>query len=288
LTRLFRRLFLLGAAAGIWATFLAETAARLMLRLEAGANLAPVTCVVSGMALGASIAPLGEMLNRYPARSIKAALTGLILGGLAALLGSLVYSSVYQAQTTPDITSHLILGGVHLALVAMAIGFSAGFAAGGPSQAVAKMAAGLFMGVVIGLPLLGLQWILPQGPWVVTAGMGLWGGALAVSLFWWERRSARRWLRLLSYPGEDTIFPLAKPVVTLGKEEQNDIPLTGFKEIYPFHCQFKLVDGQYEVADEDQGGLVMVNYRQAQAQALKPGDLVKIGTALLQYGEVQR
>jgi hypothetical protein len=55
--------------------------------------------------------------------------------------------------------------------------------------------------------------------------------------------------------------------------------------LYPFHCTLRRDGKHFELADEDQGGSVLVNFRQAQNQTLKSGDLVKIGTALFQYGE---
>ncbi len=115
--------------------------------------------------------------------------------------------------------------------------------------------------------------------------MSAWSALLALILFWWEKRGARRWLRLLTGPGEDSIFPLDGPEITLGKHERNDIPLLHYREIYPFHCVLRWQRDHYEIADSEQGGMVLVNYRQVQDQALRAGDLVKIGSALLQYGE---
>ena len=83
----------------------------------------------------------------------------------------------------------------------------------------------------------------------------------------------------------DSIFPLRGRRLWLGKSERNDVPLTDFQEVYPFHCELRWSGDHYDIADSEQGGVVLVNYRQVQDYALRPGDLIKVGSALLQYGE---
>ena len=121
--------------------------------------------------------------------------------------------------------------------------------------------------------------------WAVLAALVVWSGTLALLLHWSERRRARRWLRLLSGPGEDRIIPLQGGPLTLGRNERNDIPLLDFHEIYPYHCELRWASDHYDIVDNERGGIVLVNFRQVQEHALKSGDLIKIGTALLQYGE---
>ncbi|MDH4225076.1 MAG: FHA domain-containing protein, partial [Deltaproteobacteria bacterium] len=121
----------------------------------------------------------------------------------------------------------------------------------------------------------------PEDPW---RGI-LWGGGMALLGMTPRRLFSKRWLRVLMGAHEDYIFPLQGKTITLGKLESNDIPLLGSEEVFPRHCEIRWVADHYEIIDDEQGGVVLVNFRPIQNHPLKPGDLIKVGSALLQYGE---
>ena len=76
---------------------------------------------------------------------------------------------------------------------------------------------------------------------------------------------------MLTGPGEDSFFALDGRNFSVGKLEANDIPLLHYNEVFPFHCQLKWDSDHYKIVDEDQGGVVLVNFRQIQEQELKHG-----------------
>ena len=45
-------------------------------------------------------------------------------------------------------------------------------------------------------------------------------------------------------------------------------------------------DNKVFIENEEEGSEILVNYRQIDQQAMKKGDVIKIGTALLQYYEI--
>ncbi len=45
------------------------------------------------------------------------------------------------------------------------------------------------------------------------------------------------------------------------------------------------MERQYQIGHPEENGVVLVNYREVHDHTLRPGDIVKIGSALLQYGE---
>lgn len=279
-----------GAIAGLWGGFLHEAA----LLLPAHAGWQGLRIVVAsaalGLGLGLVVAPTDALLHHYLRRAARTGIAGALLGavlgalGAAAMLG-LMRGAAVSAWFTPAemawvglaVTLGLVGGGCGLAV---SLGATHG-------RALHQIAIGLGVGAALGVLVAGAVRLSGSNPWISLAALLLWSGALALALHWWDRRRARRWLRLLTGPGEDDIFPLMGEQITLGTNERNDIALRDFQEIYPYHCELRWAADHYEIIDNEQGGVVLVNYRQVQEHVLKPGDLVKIGSALLQYGEAQ-
>lgn len=285
------KMLLVGASAGVWAAFLHESLWRLLsplLGAGAGALLAG-----AGLGLGFAMVatPLDDLLHRFHHRAVWDALAGGLAG--AVLGGSAGAAKLLLAPGTGPLLALPALPGLGasavtvagLAAVAAVVGAASQVRRGRPVTATRRAALAALTGALLGVPLAGALLYSDSSPWVAFAGLAVWGAAVAWAAFWCEKRFARRWLRLLTGPGEDEIFPLQAGLVTLGKNEKNDIPLLHFEEIYPFHCQLRWAADHYEIIDNEQGGIVLVNFRQVEVQSLKPGDLVKIGTALLQYGE---
>jgi hypothetical protein len=172
-----------------------------------------------------------------------------------------------------------------LAFLGGAIGFGSGIGVKNRALGLRRLKYGLLGGLLAGLLVGAAEFFAPRNLWVECVAFALWAAVLAQVLFWTEKRRARYWLRLLTGPGEDEFFPLVNQTVRVGKSEHNEIPLLHYSEVYPVHCRIDWVEDQYKIIDDESGGTVYVNFRQVQEQPLKPGDLVKIGSALLQYGE---
>ena len=52
------------------------------------------------------------------------------------------------------------------------------------------------------------------------------------------------------------------------------------------HAHIYKKDNQVFIENADEGSEILVNFRQIDQQAMKKGDVIKIGTALLQYYEI--
>jgi hypothetical protein len=291
-----RRVLLLGGAAGLWAAFLAEGTLLLAERWEVGWLRALLPLFVLGTVFGALFASIGEYLNRHFHRALGAAVIGALLTGGAGVLSHLLIVLIAQSSVDPAATgaagaAHSALVrplwlGVNLAIVAAAAALASSLGRLHWRQGLRRATRALVPGAALGALPGALPW--ENNSWVLLVGMGLWGALLALAVFWLEQRLAQQWLRVLIGPGEDRFFPLDRRRITLGKEEANDIPLLEGQEVYPHHCEIKWMHDHYEIIDDEQGGVVLVNFRQIQEHALRPGDLVKIGSVLLQYGEGTR
>lgn len=290
------KILLLGAAAGIWGAFLHESVslALFSLGLDGYWNLLSVAGL--GLGLGGLLAPIEDLLKQFPQRSIRSAFYGGLLGAISAVLalalaGVLPSGSVQGSGGGLDAFQDSVVLGkalifpILLGVIAGGCGYLTRFNTGNRARASRRMGMGFAGGALLGLPLTAALIFWGQSPWMLYAGLALWGAPTAQILYWWEKRSAKRWLRLLSSPGEDELFPLAGDRLTVGKHERNDIPLREFMEIHPFHCELRWMNDHYQIVDNEEGGVIHVNYRQVREQKLKPGDLVKIGSAVLQYGE---
>ena len=281
----------LGLVCGLWSAVLYETG--LGVGLGLGGSLTPYLLAGGGLGLGLGIS-LG-MLDELPARLWprlwRAALVAAVLGALAGavtLAGIAVASGAHNAAASlaPEgswlywLCLALLLG-----VVAAATGLGSALGVGQPRLGVRRALWGLGAGVLVAVPLAVVLALVPAFNWVHWGAMALWGALVAPVMFGAEKRLARRWLRVLTEPGGDRFFPLLGRRVKLGRLPGNDIVLARHHEIFPVHCQLRWMKDHYEIYDDEAGGMVFVNFRQVQEQPLKPGDLIKIGSALLQYGE---
>lgn len=288
-------LALLGALCGGWCALAYEAVQGLVVGLWGpgpGAIPALLPGTAFGAVLGATFASLDEFLGHFPRRALRTGGMGALLGALGGLatlgpLGLLV--PVAGASPAVPMTEgalwHWGLFGPALGVLAAIVCFASGLAVGQPRLGLRRAAWGLAGGAVPGAGLAaGFAFVNPSS-WLHMGALGAWGALLAVIVYWRETRFARRWLRVLTGPGEDRILPLHGRELRLGKLETNEIPLPYYQEIYPVHCKLRWTGENYQIVDDETGGTVLVNFRQVQDQVLKAGDLVKIGSALLQYGE---
>lgn len=282
------KVLVFGALAGMWGSFLHEAALLLPAHTGWQGPRIALASAALGLGLGLIVAPTDALLHHCFRRALKTSLAGALLGALLGAVGAvaglgLVRSAAVWSWISPAQMAWL---GLTLTLGLLGAGCGLAVALGSSGHRLLhRTGLGLATGAVLGAVVATAVRASGEDPWVSFAALLVWSAVLALALHWWERRWARRWLRLLTGPGEDDIFPLEGGQITLGKNERNDIPLRDFQEIYPYHCELRWTADHYDIVDNEQGGVVLVNYRQVQEQALKPGDLVKIGSALLQYGE---
>lgn len=288
------QILLLGAMGGFWGGILHEGAVLLQFSMNLGGLLPMTAGALLGLGLGALITPIDEIINGRPRGALLSSavggLAGMAVGGAGFQALHLVSSGGVPMPAVASAPPALLVSWVFFPLLMGVLGGLFGWLSmlttGKRGAPKTRPWVGFACGAVMAYPLT-LIHIQLNDPWLHLAGLSLWGAVLALGLYWLEKRFAIRWLRLLTGPGEDRIFPLKGGLITLGKSERNDIPLLKFNEIYPFHCKLEWKNDQYLIGDTDQGGMVWVNYREAVDHALKPGDIVKIGTALLQYGEAR-
>ena len=118
------------------------------------------------------------------------------------------------------------------------------------------------------------------------AGLLIFGVTTSLVIGLLENRAASHALRVLSGKMEGQVFMLDQNRFTLGYGSQNDLVLNGYSEVCDFHALVQKKDRQILIENTENGGELMVNYRLVDQQAMKKGDVIKLGTALLQYYEI--
>ncbi|MBF0351012.1 MAG: hypothetical protein HQM11_08260 [SAR324 cluster bacterium] len=94
------------------------------------------------------------------------------------------------------------------------------------------------------------------------------------------------YLKVLNGEQEGVAFFLDKDQFSIGYDYANDIVLTGYSEVCSQHSRIIKQGQQCILQNAQTGGQVLINYRLVNQQSMKRGDIVKIGTALLQFCEL--
>ena len=118
------------------------------------------------------------------------------------------------------------------------------------------------------------------------AGLLLAGFSIFLIIGIAENRVTSFAIRVLSGKQEGQIFLLDQNRFTLGYGSQNNLILRGYAEVCDTHAHIFKKRNQNYIESADTGGDVLVNYRLIDQQSIKKGDVIKIGTALLQYYEI--
>jgi hypothetical protein len=239
----------------------------------------------------------------------EGALIGLVLGGLLPITHAL------WNHHAPDLILSLFALGAILGTVTGIICFGLGqiFMAFqfSPEWTV------LFSFAILGLCLGGIViYVRPSSGWPITRILICGFGSLAMGVFieisvmyhliiplqltglllgslilflmlsLLENFHVKSYLRVLTGSQEGQIYLLDQQNHSIGYGKKNDLILKGHSEVCEVHAQIFKKDEQIYLENTDEDGNVSINYRFINQQSVKKGDIIKLGSALLQYHEV--
>ncbi len=102
-----------------------------------------------------------------------------------------------------------------------------------------------------------------------------------------ENRATSCVLKVLNGSQEGQKFLLDQNKFFLGYGSKNDFILNGYAEVYNRHAILWKNKKEVIISNIDQDREVLINYRAIDhQQTIKKGDIIKVGTALLQYYEI--
>jgi pSer/pThr/pTyr-binding forkhead associated (FHA) protein len=80
------------------------------------------------------------------------------------------------------------------------------------------------------------------------------------------------------------IFPLTKPVINIGRREENDLVLDDL-QVSRQHAQLRMVKGRYIIFDLDSTSGTLVNNQPISQHILNPGDVISLAGNTLVFGQ---
>lgn len=117
-------------------------------------------------------------------------------------------------------------------------------------------------------------------------GLLIFGTILPVSITLIEIFFSKSYLRVLTGKNAGEVFLLDKNIFQIGYSSRCDVILSGYLEVCDRHAKILKNNNQFQIINEQRGGQVLVNYRLVDHQTIKKGDVIKIGSAILQYCEL--
>ncbi|MBF0287956.1 MAG: FHA domain-containing protein [SAR324 cluster bacterium] len=143
----------------------------------------------------------------------------------------------------------------------------------------------LMLGGVVGGLLFEICQNIPIGyPGLI--GLILIGGIFPLSMIVIKTYTATACIRVLTGDNQGEMYLVDKDIFSIGYSADNDVILKGYTEVCETHAQIVKNSRSYQVVSAAPGGQVFVNYRFVDQQNMKNGDIIKLGTALLQFCEV--
>ncbi len=100
-----------------------------------------------------------------------------------------------------------------------------------------------------------------------------------------ENLTSHAQLRVINGPQIGQSWLLSSPLLSLGYGRHADLRLSGYTEVCAHHADLRIDNEQMSLQNVEKGGELEVNFRKVHQQPLKDGDIIKAGSALLQYCE---
>ena len=237
--------------------------------------------VLIGLGLGLVLQARASILNHHELMGVLFKMfIGALLGAISGLICFGIGNLLIAGQFSPSIcriTSWTLLG---LSITGASELFCSASGFSGP-----RIVSGGIGGTIGG----GIFELLLQYHLTGTehlTGLVLAGFSIFLIIGIDENRITSFAIRVLSGKQEGQIFLLDQNRVSLGYGYQNNLILRGYAEVCDTHALITKKGDQNYIESSDVGGDVLVNYRLIDQQSIKKGDVIKIGTALLQYYEI--
>ncbi len=253
--------------------------------------------------------PFMSLSDLYASDALFGALAGVAIGGVLGLAGGLIsYGATRRAWMTVAISAGAGLIGGALGLVlgeaiyqplkgipflGRSLGWAAFGAVLGAAEGITRRSAKGFrnaaLGGLIGGALGGFAFDLvgtamPHDTGVASRAIDLTivGACIGIFIVLLEKALADGILKVVSGRQEGREFYLDKPVLTIGRAEQCDVPLFNDPAILPRHATVRQENGRY-VLHAEPGAAVLVNKQPINQQVLVHENEIMIGGTRLIY-----
>lgn len=242
--------------------------------------------IYQGMVVGTGLGICVKSQNNVLSENYGALKTSLPLGAFFGAMSGLL--GFFLGQSLLALPLDIPLFWVRIiswGLLGLWLGILVNLHTATSAQSVVQIAGATLGGLLGGLLLEGFQ-ALPLGIAGLWLGLIFLGMALLLSMTFFQIYSAKGYLRVLTGESEGKVYLLDKPLFSLGYEAHNDLILKGYTEVCATHVHIVKDTPNHQIVNVCLGGQLSVNFRLVDEQNMKNGDVIKLGTALLQYCEV--
>lgn len=137
-----------------------------------------------------------------------------------------------------------------------------------------------------------ISWILVRYlngiPLIGTLLICLALGFVWSTLFTWvETGKIQSYLTILNGEDAGTTYLLLKKENKIGYSSESDLVLHGYSEVYPLHAKIVGEKSEFTIENGSHDAKIQINYRLVEQQRLKDGDILKLGTSLLLYSQLE-
>jgi Inner membrane component of T3SS, cytoplasmic domain len=251
------------------------------------------TGAVLGLLVAAAVGAMDALLNAVGLQRVTRVLVALGVGMVGGLLGALAGGLLYQVSGWFRVFGWMLTGACIGASIGVFDWLRAIQAKEDTGMAFKKVLngviGGLLGGLIGGLPFSALYSIDRLGRSSLTIGLVLLGLSIGLMIGLAQVFLKEAWIKIEAGFRAGREVMLGKEVTTIGRAESCDIGLFRDNTIERSHAKILLQNNRYLLEDENTpAGTFLNNERVGKPTPLKNGDLIRVGSCELRFGERQK
>jgi VWFA-related protein len=231
----------------------------------------------------------GRQLGATLKRAFYGAVAGLLGGAAGAGLGNTIFTMLGMAVVeSGGLTASLGMGlsvALGWAMLGATVGLSGGLMIRSRERALYGFIGGSLGGLFGGAFFYTLS---ATSIWSTLAGLALLGMSIGAFISLVEEALISATVTVIKGRHIGRVFPLLKEMNVLGRDDRSDVCLSGAEGVNVQHAVIKRSDGHFSIETEEQGKAVYVNQKMTRSSRLTDGDVIRVGSILLQFSVVKQ
>lgn len=254
---------------------------------------APLTAGVLGLLVAGAVGAMDALLNAVGSQRLVRVGICLAIGLVGGLVGGLIGQLLYNLSHWTLVVGWILMGvavGASVGVFDLVRAVTAKEDRRAPLKKVLNgVLGGLVGGLMGGLPfgfLAGLGKLDRSG---LAIGLVMLGACVGLMIGLAQVFLKEAWIKVESGFRAGREVMLTKDATTIGRAESCDIGLFRDNTIERLHAKISLQANRYYLSDENTpAGTFVNNARVSQPTPLKNGDLIRVGSCELRFGERQK
>ena len=252
-------------------------------------EMAYFTAIIGG-AIGALLGSVEGLSSKVLEKAIRGFTVtlafGLAGGAIGGIIAQLVYS-FFGGGYLENILLQIIVRAVAWGLVGLFVGIGQGFGTGGGKKVVNGLLGGLVGGLIGGFLFDIIGMFTMTGMLSRAVAIPAIGACTGFGIGIVQEIRKEAWLKVIQGATSGKEYIVFGSRTVLGSSAKCDIVLVKDPDVAPMHAEINLVNKSYNIRELNSTAGVWVGRRRVTNQRLKNGDMIKIGSSLLQFFEKQ-